>query len=63
MYIKQYSKLAEALLFAHGDNAQCEARRMADMYEKTGHPAAASQWRETLTAVKFAKEQLIRAAA
>jgi hypothetical protein len=63
MYIKQYANLVEALLFAHGENAQREANRMADMNEKTGHLVTALQWRETVAALASAKAEMVRAAA
>jgi hypothetical protein len=62
MYIKQYDKLAEALLFAHGENAQREATRMADLHEKTGHVREAQQWRQAVQAVAHVKTEFCRAA-
>jgi hypothetical protein len=63
MQIKQISKLAEALVFVHGDHARDEAIRMADLNERFGSSQWASDWRKTVVAVGSAKSNEIRNAA
>ncbi len=63
MKIKQYGKLADALVFVHGEKARQEAMRMADLHEKTGDIRAANDWRETVVAVAHRKTPEIQTAA
>jgi hypothetical protein len=63
MHIKHVSRLAEALVFAHGEHARDEALRMADLFEKTGDIRLASDWRKTVAVVSVPKPAEIRNAA
>jgi hypothetical protein len=63
MHIKHVSRLAEALIFAHGEHARDEAERMAALFEKTGDARLASDWRKTVAVVSVPKIAEIRNAA
>jgi hypothetical protein len=56
-------KLAEALMFVHGDHAIDEARRMADLHDRNGAPRSAIAWNETIKAVATAHRECVKAAA
>jgi hypothetical protein len=63
MHIKHVTRMAEALVFAHGVHARDEALRMADLCERTGDMELATDWRKTLAAMPVAKAGDYRAAA